>query len=182
MPPINFTTLDVIFEPVVVHALNGRIDLRPSIVFFFKRERYIYMADRSNDPEKYKSDQNLSKNKKGLTMKTFWACGSSTRLKFRIETRKIERSVAVVPLALITARYFAYRNRFFCHISWWVTNWALQLVSIVSLCLQDCLHQSSPWSGTMIFGAIMQICRPKMSPKIGNFEFSRISRRDGVGF
>ena len=52
------------------------------------------------------------------------------------------------------------------HISWWVPNWSVQL-----MCLQDCLHQFSPWSGTLFFffGAVTQMCRPKMSPKMGKF-------------
>ena len=41
--------------------------------------------------------------------------GSNTRLKFQIETRKIKRGIAVMPLVLITACSM-YRNRF-CVIS-----------------------------------------------------------------
>ena len=44
------------------------------------------------------------------------------------------------------------------------------------------VQQFSPWSGATIFGAYLQIRRPKMSPKIGNFEFYWISRRVRVGF
>ena len=61
-------------------------------------------------------------------------------------------------------------------------NWVVQLISTVSLWLQDCLHQFSPWSGKMIFGAVVHICRPMMLPKNDGFEFSWISRRDRVGF
>ena len=56
------------------------------------------------------------------------------------------------------------------------------MISTVSLWLQDCLHQFSPWSGKMIFGAVVHICRPMMLPKNDGFEFSWISRRDRVGF
>ena len=37
-------------------------------------------------------------------------CGSNTRFKFQIETRKIEQGIVAMPLVLITC--FMYRNRF----------------------------------------------------------------------
>ena len=77
---------------------------------------------------------------------------------FPIETSKIKRGIAVMSLVLITS-CLMHRNLLLVIISWWVTNWALQLISIVSLYLQDCLHQFSPWSGTTIFGAVIQVLR-----------------------
>ena len=38
---------------------------------------------------------------------------------------------AVMPLVLVTT-CLMYRNRFFGRISWWVTSWAMKLISIVS--------------------------------------------------
>ena len=87
-----------------------------------------------------------------------------------------------MPLVLITTRYlFNVWESFFNLTSWWVTNWAVQRISIVSLFLQDCLHQWSPWSGTTYFRSCHTAFRPKLPPKIGNFEFSWISRRDRIG-
>ena len=73
-------------------------------------------------------------------------------------------------LVLITT-CLMYRSRFFGHISRSVTNWAVQLISIVSLCLQDCLHQFSPWSGTTLSGAVNTDFRPKMSQKMVIWSF-----------
>ena len=47
-----------------------------------------------------------------------------------------------MPRVLITSCSM-FGNRFLSHISWWMTNWAVQLISIVSLCLQDRPHQIS---------------------------------------
>ena len=66
--------------------------------------------------------------KKGVGFPFVCTDGSNPRLKFQIETLKIERSIAVIPLVIGPA---------FLRISWWVTNWAGQLISIVSLRLQD---------------------------------------------
>ena len=41
--------------------------------------------------------------------------------------------------ATCSDNYFFYGNRFFCHVSWWVTSWVVQLVSVASLCFQDSL-------------------------------------------
>ena len=46
----------------------------------------------------------------GPTVNTFEPCGSKTGLKIRIETGKIERGIAVIPLVLITTCSM-YRNR-----------------------------------------------------------------------
>ena len=74
-----------------------------------------------------------------------------------------------------------YRNRFWSYL---VMGHELGSATDIDclLCLQECLHHCSPWSGKTIFGAVIHICRPKMSPKIGNFEFSWIFRRVRVGF
>ena len=62
-----------------------------------------------------------------------------------------------------------------------MTNWAVQPLSIVSLCLQAyCLHQFS--REERFFLTVNTDCRQKMSRKISHFEFSWISRRDRVGF
>ena len=64
-----------------------------------------------------------------------------------------------------------------------MTNWAVQLTSIVSLCFQGSLHEFSLRSGPRIFGAVIMDFRPKMSPKKCDFGlFSLISRRARVGF
>ena len=33
------------------------------------------------------------------------------------------------------------------------------------VCFPDCVHRFSPWSGTTFFLAVIQICRPNMSPE-----------------
>ena len=40
--------------------------------------------------------------KNGAGFPIVCTCGSNTRLKFQIETRKIERGIAGIPLVLIT--------------------------------------------------------------------------------
>ena len=101
----------------------------------FLFERY----DRCSITKKYKGDHKLSENviKNGAGFPFVCTCGSNTRFKFEIETRKIERGIAAMPLVLITTCSM-YRNRFGV-VSLWVTNWAVEQISIVSLCLQDCL-------------------------------------------
>ena len=46
-----------------------------------------------------------------------------------------------------------------------MTNWAEQLISIVSLCLWDCLHQFSLWSGRTIFFSCHTDFRSKIRGK-----------------
>ena len=69
------------------------------------------------------------------------------------------------------------------HISWWVITWAVQLISIVSLRLQDCLHQCSLTcnTGTTIVGAVIQTLGQECRQK-SKFWVSWIFRRDQVGF
>ena len=137
-------------------------------------ERY----DRSND-------QNMSKQKHEQQGRHSIPLNVRFKDELKLSDRnsQIERGIAVIPLVLTTT-CLMYSNRFFGHISWWVTNWAVQLTSIVSLCLQDCLHQFLPWPEKTIFCAVIHtfICTPKKSPKNGNFKFSRMSRRVRVGF
>ena len=190
MPPSIFRILAWFLDTCsscTININNRRIDFRSSFFFFF----FFFPRDMT-DPtirKNTKTTKTCPKNKKqkglsiGPTLKSLWTCGSKTIYNFRIETRKIERGIAVLPRVLITT-CLLYRNRFFGHISSCITNWAVQQISIVSICLEDRLQQFSPWSGntSTIFGAVIQTCRPKMSPKIGNFEFSWISRRVRVGF
>ena len=79
-----------------------------SLPRFFLFERY----DRYNDPKKHKGDHNLSEKKiEGQAFPFECTCGSNTRLKLEIETCKIERSIALMPLVL-TATCLMNRNRF----------------------------------------------------------------------
>ena len=64
-----------------------------------------------------------------------------------------------------------YRDRFFGHISLWVTNSVVQLISIVSLRLEGRLHQFSPWSGRTTFGDVIQILSQKCRQKLVNLSF-----------
>ena len=70
---------------------------------------------------------------------------------------------------------------FFAHISSRVTNGKVQLVSIVSLCLQDGLHKFHR-DGEGPFTELSYGFRAKMSAKTGTFEVSWIPRRDRVEF
>ena len=65
------------------------------------------------------------------------------------------------------SRYYStcimYRIRFMVT-SWWVMDWAVQLVSsIASLYLQDCLHQFYPWLGTSLLGAAIRVFIPNVA-------------------
>ena len=100
--------------------------------------------------------------------------------KIQIETRQIERGIAVMPLVLITT-CLMYRNRFL-------------VTSLDGWRARQCnRYRSSPWVFRTVytnfrldrerwFWSCHTDIRPKMSPKNGNFEFSWISRRDRVGF
>ena len=80
-------------------------------------------------------------------------CGPHTRLRFLIESRKkIEWGMAGMPLVIVTT-CFMCRNRFLVISLDGLTNWAVRLILIVSLCLQGCLHQVSL---TMIFLAVVR--------------------------
>ena len=59
----------------------------------------------------------------------------------------------------------------------------MQLISIVSLCLEDCQHQISSLIGNDHFWSCHADCMPKWQPgtKVGAFDISWISRRDRVG-
>ena len=93
----------------------------------------------------------------GQALRLFCECSSNARLKITIETRKNwaghqHRSDA--PCSHHYLLNVLYGDRFFWSCLLMVTNWAAQLISIVSLCLQDsCLHQFLPRSGRTNFGA-----------------------------
>ena len=84
-------------------------------------------------------------------------CGSDTSSVMPIEIRENESAIAAVVPLCSHDYLFNIQKPFFGHTCWWVTNWAMQLISIVSLCLEDDLHKNSPWSGTRIFGALMRM-------------------------
>ena len=67
---INFTNLDLIFGHGAVHALIDALSFGPLLLRVFIYFSEIY--ERSTDPEKYKSDQNLSKKKKKTTWPTLY--------------------------------------------------------------------------------------------------------------
>ena len=56
------------------------------------------------------------KRKKGAGFPFVCTCGSSTRLKFQIEARKIEWGIAVMPLVLITTCHNAQRSFFWSYL------------------------------------------------------------------
>ena len=100
--------------------------------------------------------------------------------------------------------FHVQRDSFFGKISWWVTNWAVQLISIVSLSLQDYTNFHLDRETTSFEAAIWidfcaliikfffpflrlqaeawRIWGKQISPKFCNFEFSWISRRERVWF
>ena len=88
-----------------------------------------------------------------------------------------------MPPVLVTFKdVFNVSEPILSHISWWVASWTAQLISIVSLSLEDCLHQTSPWSGTTVFGAVIyQVLRSmfyaKMSAILVHWVFLDISAR-----
>ena len=65
---------------------------------------------------------------------------------------------------------FSDGNRFFKYFLM-VTNWAVQPISRISLCLHYCLHQNSPWSGTSICGAVIRILSQNVGKKSICFSF-----------
>ena len=74
-------------------------------------------------------------------------CGSNTRLEFQIETRKKLSGESQLVTAVYSSNatcshhyLFNVWKSFLGRISWWVTNWAVQPISIVFLsCLQHSL-------------------------------------------
>ena len=123
------------------------------------------------------TDTTIRKNTKAATTlsekrkrkkRRHWIC---LHMRFEYEVKKSDRNsknwAGHRSNATCSNHYlFNVQESFLGHISWWVTNWAVQLISIVSLCLQDCLHQFSPSSETTIFGVVIHIlsqkCRHKM--------------------
>ena len=104
-------------------------------------------------------------------------CGSNTRLKFQIETRKIERGIAVITLILIKCIGIVLRSH---------PLMGDELGSAVDI---DYLLVSSGLStpiftliGNDDFWSCNTDLRPKMSPKIGNFEFSWIPKQFGPAY
>ena len=112
--------------------------------------------------EKYKSDHNLPEQTKAGFPFVY------TCMRFKYDTKNSDRhpqnwagqcsnSIGardfLIPFLMCSSK----EQPFFGHISWRLTNWAVQLISIVSSCLQDCLHQISPWSGTMIVEALIRV-------------------------
>ena len=130
--------------------------------FFFFAVVGEISNDGCNNPKKYKIDHILSENGKRGGKLTV-----SLHLRFKYEVEISNRNsqnrnwAGHRSNATCSHRYFCLMccNRFVVTSleGWRVTNRAVELISIVCLCLRDCLRQFSPWSGTPIFGAVMQI-------------------------
>ena len=152
----------------------------PLLFRFVLFERY----DRCNDLKKDKGDHTLSEKKGrgggGRLSVCFCTPGSNTVKisDWNSQNRAGDRSNATCSHHYL----FNVLEAQFGNISWWVTNRAVQLISIVSLCLQDCIHQFLPWLGATIFGAIIQIVGQKCRQKMVMWSFLGYLGRDRVGF
>ena len=135
-----FDTVLIMHQPT-----NGN----QALFLCFLFERY----DRYNDPEKYKSDRNLSEKK--ITKEGSLSVCLHMRYKYevKISDRNSQNWAGHRRKNSIFRNYLSYVWVFvFGHISWWVANWVMKLISVFSLGLQllIALHQFSPWSGTTI--------------------------------
>ena len=101
--------------------------------------------------------------------------------KIQIETRQIERGIAVMPLVLITT-CLMYRNRFLVtSLDGWRARQCNRYRSSprVFRTVYDNFHLDRE---RRVLELSYRFCRPTMSPKNGDFEFSWISRRVRVAF
>ena len=130
--PINLQNLDLFFGHGEVHALIDALRLGPLVCFF--PERY----DRSNNPKNIKSDQKLIlKKKRRADTQSLWTCGWD---KLSIWDKNSQnwawhRSNATrywYSLSLLLV--WCVGTVFFGRVWWWVINWGVQVLSIVSLC------------------------------------------------
>ena len=131
-----FTKLRLFFRQPVVNALNRHVNVRRSFLF----ERF----ERSNDPKNTKATKTCENDNNWADIEYLWTCGSNTGLNFQIEISKIDGGIADMPIVF---RDYLFNNMesFFGNIlSWWATNWAIEILSIFSMCLQLCVHQFSP--------------------------------------
>ena len=98
----------MVFCHGVDHAPGNKRETRLSFFFFCSRDM-IDKAVRKNTKAAITCLKKKTEKEASLTF--VCTCGSKMRLKFQIETRKIERGIAVIPLVLITT-CFMCRNRF----------------------------------------------------------------------
>ena len=167
------------FYSGVDHALPKQNWKLAFFCFFFCFLVRRIRPTRTTIQKKYSSDHSLSENislerqawTAGSTGFPFvFVCGSTTTYNCQIEVRKISRVIAAIALVLITVDIFlTCRNRFNGHVSWWVINWAVPLISVMSSCLEGCLFQCSPWSGTTMFWSCHTGFWPKCHHKNGKF-------------
>ena len=128
--------------------------------------------------KKYKSDHNLSEKNK-IKSQAFHLCAHAVPIRGKRFRSSSQNWAGHRSNATCSRHYLANEwEPFFGGISWWATNWAVQLISIVSLCVQDYPHQVSPWSKTRIVRAVTRIVCRNVGAKIAIFEFSWISPRD----
>ena len=160
----------------------------PILFYFVVRE--IYGSDKIIR-EKYKSDHNLPEKKirkgAGGRLSAVFTCGSNTRLKFQVETRKIERRIAVLPLlcsSLLVYCIWIVLGPYLLRGDEMGSATDIDRLIVSSSGLYTNFHLT--WSGTTDFWSCHTDFKPKMPSKVGsfvrNFELSWISRRYRVGF
>ena len=130
----------MIFRHGVDHAPTNE-----KLAFFYFLVREIWPIQRSEKTQKWPQLVWKKKKKKKASSPFVCICCSNTRLKFQIDTRKIQRGIAVM-LLVLTTTCLMYRNRFVV-ISWWVTNWAVQVISTAPLSL---IYRMSTLNFTLI--------------------------------
>ena len=108
--PLNFSCWDLIVWHGVNHAPSNKPEAG-RCCFLLLSER----CDQYNNTKISKADITFlkKKKKKGKASLTFvCTCGSNMRQNIQIESRKIERGIAIISLVLITTTCLMYRNRF----------------------------------------------------------------------
>ena len=130
--PINLTNWDFTFWHGVIHALIDTLAACPSFSFsFLKRYHWSKKQKMQNRPKLAKKN----KKQRGQAASIFARMYGRFEhgLKFQSKMIKIGRGIAVMPVLSLLLDSSIESS--FGHISWWVANWAMKLISAFLLCL-----------------------------------------------